>query len=203
MALTKGAVETDKIRSLVVNWMPIYISFLDTLEAEDEKTATQIEDILELEHFTDNKDTQPEYSGIKISTLHNVAPSSIHYTEVFGDWGLTTDLKYESVAFDLGAFYDTLQFKTNAGMLKKVIGPMRKVILRQDHPYFHFSSNFTYPSIKRANPYTFCGVLFHLPQMGQFMQVGEVADTTAIDHVNIEGRIRYDEWNSVFDQSPQ
>ncbi len=200
LSISKVGVETDKIQAMVVKWMPIYIAFLDSLDAEDSKTATQVEDLLELQHDTANKDTYPLFSGVNLGT-GSQAISTIPAAEAFGDYGLTADTAMESVAFDEDAFFDGLSYFTNKGMLKKAIGKFKTVTLRPDRPYMYFSNNFTYPRVKRGNPYTFCGVMVHLPQAGEFGQIIQAADVTNIVHLNATLRVRFDEWNSQFEQA--
>lgn len=202
LVLSKGAIETDKIRALKVNWMPIYISFLDSLEAMDDKTAVSVEDILELAHDTTNKDVWPLYNGTNLATGIGTCPmNTVAATEVFGDWGLSVDTDIEATAFNKELFYDSLQYYTNAGMLKAVTGSMNTVIVKRDRPFLYHSNNFTNPRVKRGNPYTFCGILFHLPSGDQADQITRLADTTNIAHIQGQMSVRYDEWNPEFDQS--
>ncbi len=63
IAMSKGAIETDAMRNILVKWMPIYTAFLPTLDAEDDGSGDDIETILELQHDTGNKDVYPLYSG--------------------------------------------------------------------------------------------------------------------------------------------
>ncbi len=198
--LTQAAIETDKIRAIRINYMPIYSSFLSTLEAEDARTAIQVEDILELEHQTDNKDTEPIYNGVDMAAgLHPM--NTVAATEVFGDWGLTVDTKMEYITWDKGQMFNAFQYFDNASMLNKATGQYRSITLTRDRPYLYYSDNFTQPSVKRGNPYTFCGLLIYLPQAGardQFFEAGEVTD---IAHVYCKAGVRYGEWNPNFDQS--
>ncbi len=200
--MTKVAIETDGMRAIEFNWMPIYIAFLDNLDAEDEKTGTDIEDILELQHSTDNKDVFPLHTGVNLTSGGLSPMSTVGYTEVFGDFGFTTDTVIESVAFDKKAFFNNLQFKTNASMLRKVTGSMKSVTITRDRPYKYYSNRFTYPSVKRGNPYTYCGILFHLPQASDPEQYFQVTETTAIPHVDVNVLVRFDEWNNAFEQAP-
>ncbi len=202
MAMTKEAIETDKCRQLKVNWMPIYIAFEDSLIAKDDKTGVEVEDILELQHDATNKDTYPLYSTVDLTGIvFSHAVSTVPFTEVFGDSGLGGNLIPESVAFDKELFYDALSYYTNSGMLSKVIGKMNTVILKRDKPFLYHSNNYTNPAVKRGNPYTFCGILFNCPQVLDGDQFFKAGDTTAVDHVHITGRVRFDEWNAEFDQS--
>ncbi len=197
--LTKGFIETDKGRHIMFNWMPVYTSFLNRLDAEDSKTAVSVEDILELEHETTGKSAYPIYNGTKLDGTTTAI--NIHANATVALMGMTTNGKPEKVAFDKGLFFDALQYYTNAPMLKKVIGRMHRVDLFRDMVYRYTSNNFTSPIIKRINPYTFCGILFYAPSVANIEQVGEVGDTTAINHIHATVTCRYDEWNSEFDQT--
>lgn len=200
MALQPGAIETDKLRVLRMNWCPIYTAFLNTLEADDIRTGVQIEDIMELQHETTNKDVYPLYSGVDI-TGSTVPMNTVSATEVFGDWGLTTDTKLESVAFDDEALFDALQYGNNKGMLRKVMGQWHGVDVKRDSMYKYYNNNFTNPNVKRGNPYTFCGILFHLPLGGNPAQYYEASDLSSIDHITIGLHVRYEEWHKDFDQT--
>ncbi len=200
ITMAKAAIVTDAMRAIKVNYMPLYFSFLDTLEAEDTKTAVQIEDILEMQHDTTNKDTYPLYSATDLNS--GILPfSTVVATEVFGDYGLTTNINAESVSFDDELFWDAQQYYSNRGMLRKVTGGWKTAIVTRDRPFNYFSNNFTYPTVKRGNPYTYCGMLFHLPLGGDSEQFFDAADTTDIPHVVIRGRVRFNEWNPDFDQT--
>ncbi len=202
MTLSKAAIETDAVRKLKVNWMPLYISFENSLTAKDDKTAVEIEDILELQHDTTNKDTYPLFATTKLTGMGGAQPlSTVPAAEALADYGLTTTSVLEQVAFDKELFWDASQYYTNAAMLRKVTGRMHSVTLYRDREYKYFSRNFTYPSVKRGNPYTFCGILFHLPQAGTAEQNLIVTETTDIDHVHISLACRFNEWNPEFDQS--
>ncbi len=196
--LSKIAIETDKIRQLNFSWMPVYTSFLNRLEAQDSKTSVQVEDILELQHETVGKSTYPIWGG-KLS----LAPAvGIHASATTAFMGMTTNANLELIAFDRELFFDALQYYTNAEMLKKVIGRTNNVTLTRDRNYFYHSNNFTHPTVKRINPYTFCGILFYSGKEGSTDQLLQVGDATSVDHIIVQAHIRYDEWNNSFDQTP-
>ncbi len=200
-SLTKGAIETDKVQSLLFNMFPIYSSFLDSLTAEDSKTATNVQTLLELQHDTTNKDVYPTNSGTDLVNSGNQPLNTRSRTEVFGDYGLTTDAKLESTTFAKNGLFDGKDYYSNAGMLRKVQPYMMTGVVTQHRPYFYNSNKFTYPSVKRGNPYTYCGILFHLPQTSQVDQYGAIGDTTAISHIRFKVKVRFDEWNPLFDQT--
>ncbi len=154
-----------------------------------------------MQHDTGNKDVYPLYSGTDLGLASSMGLSTVPYSEVFGDVGLTTDAKIESVAFDDEKFYDALQYYSNSSMLKKVVGPTHSVIVSRNKPYIYHSNKFTYPTVKRGNPYTFCGILVWVPAAGGQEQLFVAADTTPIDHIHIMIRARFDEWNPEFEQA--
>ncbi len=199
--ITKGGIVTDNLRYINFKWLPIYTSFLSSLEASDSKTDVQVEDILELEHNVDNKDVTPLMVNI-VSNQSNQPLSTVGIAEAFGDYGLTTNAELEPVAFDESLFWDAKNHYSNQGMLNKVTGKFTMVSLTRDKPYFYSSNNFTHPSVKRGNDYTYCGIMFHMPQGNENGQLFDTGDTSPIDHVDIALRIRFDEWHPQFEQSP-
>ncbi len=200
--LTKGAIETDNVRSLTFNWMPIYVAFLDDLEATDKVSGLQIEDILELQHDTTNEDVYPLFDGNDVDGIITHPLSTVTDSdEAFGDFGLTTNSVLEHIAFDKGVYFDARKYYTNKEKLAKVAPRLNTGTVYRDRPYRYSSSNYTHPTVKRGNPYTFCGILFSVPQVATADQASVVAgDTTAIGHIRIGMNVRYDEWNSTFDQ---
>lgn len=200
--ITKVGIVTDALRSLRFTWMPVYIAFLDMLEAEDTKTGVQVEDVLELLHDTTNKDVTPLYSTINLTGAQVIPTSTIPFTEVFGTYNLSANIVNESIAYDQNLLFDALQFNSNRGMLSKAIGKIHNVTLTRDRPYTFHSNNFTHPTVKRGNPYTYCGVLVHLHQGDSGFQTFDADEVTAIEHLKVSWSCRYDEWNPHFQQAP-
>ncbi len=201
--LTKGAIETDAMRFLRFTWFPIYGAFKNTWDATDEDSSQAITDVLELQYDTTNKDVYPLFANVDLTGVGTVVQplSTVIGSEAFGDYGLTTDTVLESVAWSPYYLTNGLNFHTNREMLKKTVGNIQNVTVTRDRPYMYYSNNFTNPRVKRGLDYTFCGLLFHLEQGGSMHQLFGLADTTAIDHLRIQVRCRYDEWNPQFDQT--
>ncbi len=200
MDLSKVAIETDKVRQLEVMWAPIYTAFLDSLDASDEKTGADIETIYELQHETTNKDTFPLYANVKLTgTSMNL--STVGFAEDLGDLGLTTTAVIEAVAMsEIRVLFNQMRYYTNSGMMKKVVPRWHRVRLSRDRPYFTVQ-RFINKTVKRMNPYTFCGILFTLAQVGSPEQFGLASETTDIDHVNVKMTWNYEEWNTAFEQA--
>ncbi len=198
VSLTKGAIETDKMRSCVFNYMPVYTAFVNRLDAADDKTGTKVETILDLEYETVGKSCYPIWTTTKLDMSYTVG---IHGSATTALMGMTTSPTLENIAFLPETFFDALQYYTNSSMLKKVVGPWKTATVTRDRPFKYYSNNFTHPNVKRINPYTFCGMLIYTPNGGDFAQNFEAADVTDISHLLVKGHVRYDEWNAHFDQT--
>lgn len=203
LALSKEAEVTDNIRRMMVKWAPIYTAFLPSLDAEDDKTGNDIETLIELQHDTGNKDTYPLFNGTKVTSGNNHPLSTVtDADEAFADYGLSTSAVLEYITFDTDTFYDAMQYYTNGGMLRKVMGKWQTTTVTRENEYNYYSNNYTYPMVKRGNPYTFCGILLWVPPVAQAQQYNFIADTTAnLAHVNFGLTVRYDEWNPLFQQA--
>ncbi len=170
--------------------------------AFDKNTGFDIETILELEHATDHEITYPIYNGTKLFEAGGSFDTT--YKDGFADVGLTTDLQPEGVAFDKEQYFDALQYFSNKEMLRQVTDNMQSFTLSEPlvphgRSIIHRHYNQRTPSLcKFANPYQFCGELFHVPQVGTIDQYHLTGDTTAIEHVRVKGRIRFAEYNPDF-----
>ncbi len=189
-ALSKLAIETDAIRSLSLNYMFINTAFLNRLDAADDASGDDIEGILNLTHETTDEQVYPVAStvdllgGYTVPASHPANPAAV----------------IESQAFDKEKFFDAMQYYTNKQMLRTVAPSLKTILLKRDYPYTMSGTRSMKPIAKYANPYQFCGILFHLPQVGQIDQYGLAADTTDIAHVDIKFKIRFNEWNKEFYQ---
>jgi len=202
LSMSDYAINTDNLRSIRFLWFPFYISYKDNLTAINEEDAGTIETVLELANTLSGKFTKPLYTGTDLLTLSNLPMNTVEETEVFGNYGLTTDTKIESVAFDLQDFWDTLMFGTNKGMLKSSLGPIRWGRVYRDRPYSFASNNAMFPKVKRMNPYTFCGVMLHAEIAGLPGQDPWGADVTATnDALRFAYEVNFNEWNPNFDQT--
>ncbi len=187
---------------LLVNTMKIHTSFLNRLDAFDHKTGNDIETILELEHETGDEICYPIYNGTKLFEAGGTFDTT--YKDGFVDVGLGTDLQPEGVAFDKEMFFDAKQYYTNKEMLNLVTDKMRSYkisepIVPHGQAIVHVHYNMPTPSLcKFANPYQFCGELFHVPQAGSIDQYHIATDTTAIEHLRVKGRVRFKEYNTDF-----
>ncbi len=193
-----------EIVQLRFDTMDIGISMLNRLDAFDKKTGDDIETILELQHATDDEIAYPLFNGTKLfesGGTFDIAPLG-----GFADLGLTTDGQPEGVAFDKELFFDAMHYYTNKEMLKLVTDRMRTHIVSE--PLVPHGKSMvmgfkqSVPSLcKFMQPYSFCGQLFSVPQVGSRTQYHLAGETTAIEHLMVKGHVRFFEFNPDFNFS--
>jgi len=200
--MNKSLDVTDKIRFLKFNWMPIYMAFLDMYEAVENETNVTVSDVLQLTTDVNPKMGKALYNNVKLLGATNWPMSTVNFTEVFGTAGLDTDVTGEGITFVEETMWDTLSYGSNSSMLAKAMGKWNSVTLDVRRPWIFNSNNFTNPTVKRGNEYTYCGILFHVPLVDTVDQWYEVGDVTAANSfIDFDVKVRYDEWNSQFDQT--
>ncbi len=100
-----------------------------------------------------------------------------------------------------------MHYYTNKEMLKSVTQNMRTHILSEPlvpHGRSMVSSIRTYntPSLaKFQHPYTYCGEIWSVPQVGSRSQYHLAGETTAIEHLQVKGFVRFYEFNPDFNFS--
>jgi len=196
----------DDINEVIFNWMPLYTAFVESLDAVNEEDGLTVGATLELVPATSDT-VRPIYTGtdLLLAATTDISPSTVNDIEVFGDLGLSVDFKQEAVAFDPDVMFDAMKYGTTSSMIKKLIGKWNTVKLTKGRAYHFQSSNYMYPTVKRMNTHTFCGILFHVPvaaATSQSRQPFLAADcTAATPQVSINYNCNYDEWNPNFDQT--
>lgn len=202
-SLSQAMLADFEFAKVVFKMMPVYIAFEDSLTAKNinSPAESEVEDILHLAHTVTSHRTQPLFVT-KLTARGSHPYSTISATDTEASWGLTTNATLENVAFIPETYYDALSYYTNAGMLRKVTGPVKTWTLNKDKGFVYHSDNFTQPSVKRINPYTFCGALIWTEFPG-IHAWGNTADYngTDLDLCWWNADIRFDEWNSEFDQT--
>ncbi len=182
---------------LLFNTMPIYTSFLNRLDAFDKKTGNDIETILELTHETTDEQCYPLFNNTKLYEGGGTYDYSANVP------GLTGTQQPEGVAFDKEMFFDAMHYYTNKQMLKGVVGRMMnhtvsEPIVPHGKSIITGGLNRIQSIAKAANPYTFCGELFHVPQAGSRSQYHLGAGVTAVEHLTVKGFVRFNEFNPDF-----
>ncbi len=180
--------------------MMIHTAMLDRLNAFDKKTGFDIETIIEMTHETTDEQAFPLYNTVKLYEGHHVQDQPAAHP------GLTGTQQMEGVAFDMELYFDALHYYTNKEMLRNVTSRMRNHFINGDiakdrrtfEKVVNSYTNQMQSLCKYQHPYTFCGELFTAPQAGSIWQYAKAGDVTAVEHLHVMGRVRFDEYNPDF-----
>lgn len=185
---------------LKFNTMDIHTAMLNRLQAFDKKTGTSTALILELQSETTDEQCFPLWANNKLYEGHQVQdyPAEVP--------GLTTTQQPEDVAWNMETYFDALHYYTNKEMLRTMTDKMKTHFingpLSSDRRTFEkvargFSTHM--PSIcKYMHPYTFFGKLFTAGTAGTRWQMANDGDVTAVEHLTVMGRTRFNEYNPDF-----
>lgn len=202
--LTEAAI-AEGVRRANFYWMPIYTSFLEPMNAKDEKTETQIKTILGMQVDTTPQKTSPLYNGIDLKGGDTYPLSTVGMTETLTNAKLTGTANMEGIAWtqtQQDLFWDAKNHYTNRGMLNKITGRMKLETMTDRHNFHYFSNNFTNPTVKRGNPHMFCGIFLYFVLADNENQPLLTSEISDIIHCQFRARIGFDEWNPQFDQTP-
>ncbi len=187
-------------------WQPIFFSFPEKLDAADDKTTTTVAALLGLLKDATQEDVTPLFNNIKFDTTgasdrtHPV--STINLTETFGILNMDTDLTMEGITHDDKAMQRALAYYTNKGALRACLGKRRYFTLDRNHNYkSYFIDKFVPRPVRRIMPYSFFGIMIHIPLTTEDDQVYHSSALTAdVAYVGVNAKIRYHEWNADHNQ---
>ncbi len=204
--LTHDGFVTNQIQTIKCMWMPIFFSFPEKLDATDEKSTDTVAEILDLTKDATEEDVTPTWSTTKLDVsgvtelAHPV--STVNLAEVFGLMNLTTDTTMESTPFNNQTFHRALKYYTNKGALKACIGQTRHVTLDRNHMNkTFFIDKFVPRAVRRIMPYSFFGILFHVPRdpdIEQFYNSKTIG--AGLSDIGFKVMARYHEWHPDFNQ---
>ncbi len=185
----------DNLTSIRFGVMPIFMAFINDYTAIDEVTGLEIQDTLMMQTETTDRQGGPLYvAGTdlpeKVATHGNLGANTPF---------LDTDVGIESVAFNATNYYNALHFHTTKDKLKTVQGGLKWHIIDANKP-FQKIKIFIRPKVKAMNPFTYFGVLIHVPIQGDPDQVGVITRdiTAATQYLDVDWDFRYNEWNAEF-----
>ena len=188
--LTKHAWNTDGIRNITVGILPWRIAFLRNYTAIDELSQVEIQDAIELQTESTDRQGYPIYNGTDLDGDD---------LDVSTDQpGMTTNSNIEGVTFDAQQYFDNHHYLMT-GPLLKTIAP--KVFWRQvslDHPAHFGLSGRVFPSVKHMNEYAACGVIIFLPGPASPLQSCENSQVSTGSHLTVGLTSRFNESNVDF-----
>jgi hypothetical protein len=169
------------------------VNSFDDLKAEDNKSGDLVYQILALDHSIATH-IEPNWSA------QDLTNGSALHAEMEG---LTSGQTYEAVAFDRDRYVERRFGSEVSGLLKNMTpGGIQKHHINYSDPWSAREAVPVAGKAKKMNQNTYCGQIFHLPQVGlngdQFYVAGE---TTAISHLRIKYEVSFVERNRMFDQS--
>ncbi len=196
-SLTSKALD-DNLAGIRVGTMPIFMAFIDDYTAIDELSSTEVQDVLNMQTESTDRQGGPLYVVAKDMAIKAAGQNILGANVPF----LDTTQAIESTAFSIGTFYDALQFMTIAPKLKKVQGGLRWDILDANRPNM-IKNIFVRPKVKAMNPFTYFGLLVVVPIQGDTRQIGVITRdyTAATQYVDCDWNITYNEWNPEFNMS--
>ncbi len=186
----------DNLSGIRIATMPIFMAFINDYTAIDELTSLEVQDILEMQTESTDRQGGPLYVAatdlVEKATNTGLMGANVPF--------LDTDQGLEAVNFVEEDFYDGIHFLTIADKLKSVVGGLKWEILSANRPYIK-KRFFIRPKVKRMNPFTYFGCLVHIPVQGDSEQIGVITRdyTAATQYVDLDWSIRYNEWNAEFD----
>ncbi len=187
----------DNLTAIKIGTMPIFMSFINDYTAVDEVSSVEIQDVIEMQTESTDRQGGPLYVAAKD------LPEKVAGIGVLGTNTpfLDTDTGIEAVDWRPDQFYDALHFLTIKEKLKKVTGGMKHEYLTANRPVIK-KRFFIRPKVKRMNPFTYFGVLVSVQVQGQ-EQVGVITRdyTAATQYVDLDWKVRYNEWNEDFNMS--
>lgn len=190
--MDKTARVTDNVEFMVFQWMPIYCAFEEDVDIKDDKSGSNIGLWTEMQNEDTDKQSYPLWSGTDMnggSGLHTDVP------------GLTGGQTIESVAFDADSFWDAWNYSSFRKKLMTICpGGLRTSIVYKDRPFIVGGWNNVVSKLKHMNPYTFCGLLLHLPQADHPDQMYAAADGTNAA-LKVSFKSFFYEYNDYFDQA--
>ncbi len=191
-SLTKAALETDGLHAVKCCFMPITMSFKEDYIAIDELSSLEVQDVLEMQTEATDRQGFPLYNDVKM--VERVANSALLAATMPG---LTTTQVLEGVAFSQNQYYDMLQYMTNSAKLRGAQRGLKWFTLTRDRPVHMVKIKLSSKN-KAMNQFNFFGVLTGVPGVGNFSQIPVAGDTTNVNHVSVQVRTRYNEWQQGF-----
>ncbi len=207
VTMTKGfSVQTAAPWKLSIT--PFFCSFENKYDAADDDSAVTVASIMQLTKDTTEEDVVP----LTTNKLPDIADSNrpqplstVNLAEAFDThYNMTTNSKNEDTAFNTETFHQILSSGTNKGALKACLGRTKRYSFFKDTSTIKtlVMKKFVPRNIRRIVPFTFFGLLFHVPvsvDIDSFYQ--ELGVTAAKPNIGVRVLVRYDEWNEEHDNS--
>ncbi len=188
----------DNLSGIRFATMPIFMAFQNDYTAIDELSTLEIQDVLHMQTESTDRQGGPLY----VATTDLPEKTTSHGNLGANTPFLDTDVGIEGVAFNPTTYYNALQFLTISNKLKTVQGGLKWHVMSANRPFMKMKV-FIRPKVKAMNPFTYFGLLVHVPTQGNSEQIGVITRdiTAATQYLDLDWDIRYNEWNPEFEMS--
>ncbi len=207
LMFSKG-MSSNKEHPIKFSWTPFFAQFPEKYDASDDDTGVSVASVMQLTKDDANEDIVPLTTNKLpvVSGADDDHPlSTVNLAEAFDThYNMTTDDAMEDTPFNNDTFHTLLAVGSNKGALKACLGKTRHVTLRYQGPQTKnfYIKKFVPRSIRRIMPFTFFGILIHVPiqtEPDSFYQ--DVNLTASKAHIGVKAIVRYDEWNEQHDNT--
>ncbi len=199
-------------QAMKISWTPFFASFEQKYDVADDDTGVTVASVMQLTKAAGEEDVVP-LSTNKLGVLGNSDKShplsTVNGAEAFDtEYNMTTNATMEDTPFNMETLQGMLQHGSPnvVGALRACLGQTRRVSFDakslKGSIKNYFIKKFVPRSIRRILPFTFFGILFHMPveaDVDSYYQ--DTALSTGKSHIGIRVLVRYDEWNELHDNT--
>ncbi len=188
----------DNLSGIRFATMPIFMAFINDYTAIDELSSLEVQDVLMMQTESTDRQGGPLYVAATDLAERTAGEGNLGANTPF----LDTDVGIEGVAFNANNFYNAIHFLTIKDKIKSVQGGLKWHIINANRPFIKMRFNIR-PKTKAMNPFTYAGVLLHVPIQGDADQIGVITRdiTAATQYLDVDWNIRYNEWNPEFNMA--
>ncbi len=200
---------TDDIRNISCSWQPFFGAFPEKYDADDDDTSTTVAAIMQLTKDATEEDITPITTNklpvIGVSDLSHPL-STVNLAEAYNTHlNMSVDATMEDTPFDEDAFQNIVRYGTNKGALKACLGKKRNMRLKyqQSESKTFFVKKFVPRPVRRIVPYSFFGILVHVPLISSLSQgySSDTSPTANLAHIGVKCIVSYAEWNEEHNNS--
>ncbi len=188
----------DNLSGIRFATMPIFMAFQNDYTAIDELSSLEVQDVLMMQTESTDRQGGPLYVAGTDLPEKVAAHGNLGANTPF----LDTDVGIESVAFNSVNYYNAIHFLTIANKIKSVQGGLKWHVINANRPFMKINFHIR-PKTKAMNPFTYAGVLVHVPVQGDADQIGVITRdiTAATQYLDLDWDVRYNEWNPEFNMA--
>lgn len=194
---------TDHLPALAVFTKMLQNNSDSEMDKADILTTTTAKSILKITKDATKKDCTPTFNTVTLAHNDDIALSTVTDAQVFGDYNLGTDAKYEGCIIDFELLKTARRYYSNKRAINNLIGTERRYVLSPRTPMIHITQTKFLPKpIQHIKEYTWYAMHIQLPTYAEPSQVSGITTVPTGDkHIDYEIEIDFNEWNTEFIQT--